>query len=358
MPVLGRARDPGGGRRMLHPLRELTLARVREFMREPEAVFWTFFFPVIMAAALALAFRNRGEEPVRVGVVAGAGADSVAAVLAAWPAVDVRVLSPDSAALALRRGDVMLLVVEGAAGHRFRYDPTRSDSRVARLVVENALQAAAGRTDPMRLELEPVRERGSRYVDFLIPGLIGLNLLSTGLWGVGYAVVQMRKEQLLKRYLSTPLRRSDFLLSFLLARLVFLGFELGFILAFAGLVLDVPVRGSLLLLVALAALAGFSFTALGLLIASRTRTTESVQGWMNLVSVPMWVLSGVFFSSENFPTVMQPFIQVLPLTAAVDAMRAVMLEGAGLLDVAGDTTILLAWGALSLGIALPIFRWR
>lgn len=358
MPVLGRRSAAADGRRMLHPLRELTLARVREFLREPEAVFWTFFFPVIMALALALAFRNRGEEPVQVAVLAGPGADSVAAVLAAWPTVDVRVLPADSAALALRRGEVMLLVTAGEAGHRFRYDPTRQESRIARLVAENALQAAAGRRDPVRMELEPVRERGSRYVDFLIPGLIGLNLMNTGLWSVGFTVVQMRKEQLLKRYLATPLRRSDFLLSFMLARLVFLVFELGFILAFAVFVFGVPVHGPLLLVVALAMLAGFSFTALGLLIASRTRTTESVQGWMNLVSVPMWVLSGVFFSSENFPALMQPFIQVLPLTAAVDALRAVMLEGAGLLDVAGDTTILLAWGAVTLGIALPIFRWR
>lgn len=346
------------GRRLLHPLRELTLARVREFWREPEAVFWTFFFPVVLAVALGLAFRNRGEEPVYVGVLAGAGADSIARVLERTPGVHARVLAADSAALALRRGDVALVLRADSGVYRFRFDPTRPESRIARMVADDALQVAAGRRDPVATRAEHVRERGSRYIDFLIPGLIGLNLLSTGLWGVGFTVVQMRKEQLLKRYISTPLRKSDFLLSFMLARLVFLVAELAVILAFAVLVFKVPIRGSLATLLFVAFLGGFSFTALGLLMASRSRTTEAVQGWMNLASVPMWVLSGVFFSSEHFPALMQPLIRALPLTAVVDALRAIMLEGATLLGVAPQAAVLAAWGVLCVAVALPIFRWR
>lgn len=357
MPVLS-PRSESVGRRTLHPLRELTVARLREFLREPEAVFWTFFFPILLAVALGLAFRNRGEEPVYVGVLAGPRADSVARVLERTPGVHASVLTEDSAALALRRGDVGLVVSAVPDGFRFRFDPTRPESRLARLIADDALQVGAGRTDPVATRAEPVSERGSRYIDFLIPGLIGLNLLSTGLWGVGYTVVQMRKEQLLKRYVSTPMRRSDFLLSFVLARLVFLAVEIAVILGFAILVFGVPILGPLSALLVLAMLGGFAFTALGLLIASRSRTTEGVQGWMNLVSVPMWVLSGVFFSSEHFPAVMQPAIAALPLTAAVDAMRAIMLEGAGLLGVAGEVAVLTAWGMACVAIALPIFRWR
>jgi ABC-type polysaccharide/polyol phosphate export permease len=341
-----------------HPLWQLTMARVREFGREPDAVFWTFFFPIILAVALGLAFRNRGEDPVYVAVRQGAGADSVAALLARSPGVHARVLPDDSAALALRRGDVALVLVPDSGGYTFRYDPTRPESRIARLVSENALQRAAGRTDPVRVRVAQVREPGSRYIDFLIPGLIGFNLLSTGLWGVGFTVVQMRKDQLLKRLAATPVRRSHFLLSFLVSRLFFLAFELLIILGFAVFVFRVPVHGSLLALLLTAVLGAFAFTALGLLIASRARTIESVQGLMNLASLPMWVLSGVFFSTERFPALMQPVIAALPLTAAVDALRAIMLDGASLPGFAGELALLGGWGVLCLGVALPIFRWR
>jgi len=356
--VLGPSGKRGGRGRHYHPLWQLTLARFREFAREPDAVFWTFFFPILLAVALGLAFRNRGEDPVFIAVLREPGADSMAQVLERSPGIHVRVLTADSAAIALRRGDVALLLSRSAAGYVFRYDPTRPESRIARLVSENVLQQAAGRVDPLTTSVEQVREPGSRYIDFLIPGLIGFNLLSTGLWGVGFTVVQMRKEQLLKRFFSTPLRRPHFLLSFMYSRLFFLGAELVLILGFARLAFHVPIRGSLIALVALAVLGAFSFTGLGLLLASRARTIESVQGLMNVASLPMWVLSGVFFSTERFPALMQPLIAALPLTAIVDSLRAVMLDGASLASQAGEIAVLAVWGILCLAVALPIFRWR
>jgi ABC transporter DrrB family efflux protein len=351
------ARGAGRGRDY-HPLWQLTMARVREYAREPDAVFWTFFFPVLLAVALGLAFRNRGEEPVYVAVLRGPGADSVARVLERTPGLHASVLPEDSARLALRRGAVALVLARTAAGYTFGYDPTRPESRLARLVSEDALQRAAGRTDPVATTSAPVRERGSRYIDFLIPGLIGFNLLSTGLWGVGFTVVQMRKEQLLKRLAATPLRRWHFLFSFMLARLFFLAIELLIILGFAVFVFDVPIYGSLLALAGTAVLGAFAFTALGLLIASRARTIEGVQGLMNLASLPMWVLSGVFFSTERFPALMQPLIAALPLTAAVDALRGIMLDGTPVVGLVGELALLAGWGAAALAIALPVFRWR
>ncbi|NJD09544.1 MAG: ABC transporter permease [Gemmatimonadetes bacterium] len=358
MPVLAPARSPSRRRRDYHPLWQLTLARFREFLREPDAVFWTFFFPILLAVALGLAFRNRGEDPVYVALLRQPGADSIARLLERTPGLHARVLPADSAALALRRGSVALVIGRQDGRYTFRYDPSRPESRIARLVSEDALQRAAGRTDPVATTAEQVREPGSRYIDFLIPGLIGFNLLSTGLWGVGFTVVQMRKEQLLKRLFSTPLRRPHFLLSFMFARLFFLAAELALVLSFAYLVFHVPVRGSLFAFAFLAVLGAFCFTSLGLLIASRSRTLEGVQGLMNLASLPMWVLSGVFFSTERFPALMQPLIAALPLTACVDALRAVMIDGAALLSQAGEIGVLAAWGVVCLGIALPIFRWR
>lgn len=340
------------------PLAQLTLAWVRETAREPEAVFWTFFFPILLALALGVAFRRGAPEDVPVAVLAGQGANRTAAVLNDAAGFQARILPEDSAALELRRGAVALVVVPGPEGFEYRYDPTRSESRVARLAVNDVLQEDLGRRDPWPSHDIEITERGSRYIDFLIPGLLGLNLLSTGLWGVGYMVVRMRKDRLLKRYSASPIPRGRFLLGFMLGRLVFLAAELPLLVGFAWLVFGVPVHGSLLLLTGLAVLGAFTFTGIGLLLASRPRTTEAVTGLMNLASLPMWILSGVFFSADNFPASMQPFIQALPLTAMVDSVRAVMLEGATFGAVAGEAGLLLAWGAASGLLAVRIFRWQ
>jgi len=340
-------------------LAQLTLQRVREFAREPEAVFWTFFFPVLIAVALGIAFRGSGEAPVQVAVVDGPGGAALADMLRESGHAEVQLLAERDAADALRRGDVAITLEAAADGSiTYRYDRTREDARHARLVVDDVLQRAAGRTDPRAVTDVLITEKGSRYIDFLIPGLIGLNLLSTGLWGVGYTVVKMRMDRLLKRFATTPVRRSDFLLSFMLGRLGFLGFELLLVLGFAWIAFRVPVRGSILTLAFTATLGAFSFTGLGLLVASRAQTTEAVQGWMNLVSVPMWVLSGVFFSASNFPDAMQPFIQALPLTALNNALRAIMLDGASFVGVGGWNAIVAAWGLVCFVTAVRIFRWK
>ena len=340
-------------------LYHLTRARVMEFAREPEAVFWTFFFPVIMSVALGIAFSGDESAPIPVAVEAGGSSDSLAAVLTASKRIEADVLSAENARGALRRGDVGVIVAIAADGTlRYRYDRARDDSRHARLVIDDVLQRAAGRRDVRATSEEVITEKGSRYIDFLIPGLIGLNLLSTGLWFVGYTAVKMRTDRLLKRFATTPVRRSHFMLSFMLGRLAFLAGELLVVLTFARLAFQVPMRGSVLLVVFIAALGAFTFSGIGLLIASRARTIEGVQGLLNLVSVPMWIMSGVFFSAAHFPDVMQPFIQALPLTALNNALRAVMLDGAGIVDIAGSIANLSLWGATTLAAAVALFRWK
>ena len=341
-----------------NPLVQLSLARFREFVREPEAVFWTFFFPIVLALALGVAFRNRGPEPVHIGVAAGPGADSLVQRLTAGDGIVADVMDSAAATQSLRTGRIALLVVQTDSGITYRYDPTRPESNGARLVTDDALQRGAGRTDVMTAANEHVVERGSRYIDFLIPGLIGLNLLGTGLWSVGYTVVNMRQKQLLKRMFATPLKKSHFLLSFLFARLTFLIAELGVLLLFAAFVFKVPVRGSVVSIVAFCVIGAFAFTGLGLLIASRVKTIEAVQGLMNVASVPMWILSGVFFSADNFPDVMQPFIQALPLTAVNNGLRSMMLEGTSLMANLGSVGIIIAWGIGCFAVAIGIFRWR
>ena len=339
------------------PLVQLTRARVMEFLREPEAIFWVFLFPVLLAVALGVAFRAQPPAPLPVGVEAGPGAAGRQAALAASPRVRPVVLGSEAARAALRSGKLALVVL-ATDPPTYWLDPTRPDSRVARLEADAALQRAAGRADAFTPAEREMRERGSRYVDFLIPGLLGMNLMSTGMWAIGFSLVNQRAGKLLKLFVAAPMRRWHLLAAQILARLVFLALEAGVLVVFAVYALDVPLRGSLLAFAAVAGLGAMTFVGLGLLVAARPRTIEGVSGLMNFAMFPMWIFSGVFFSYERFPEAALPLIRALPLTALVDALRHVMLDGAGLLGVAPELAVLAAWGAICFLAALKLFRWQ
>lgn len=343
-----------------HPMAELTLVRLREYLREPEAVFWTLVFPILLAAGLGLAFRNRPAEQLRVVVAETAdAADSVAAAaLGASPRLTVSILDSGAASTALRQGRTVLVVRPAANGLELMYDPERPESAMARLIADDALQRHAGREDPVALSDRHVSERGWRYIDFVVPGLLGMTIMGTSIWGIGFTIVDARRRKLLKRLIATPMSRAQYLASFVTWRLLLLAVEVTVLVAFGALVFGVPVRGSLVQLAAVALLTGFAFGGIGLLVAARPRTIEGASGLMNLVMLPMWVASGVFFSAANFPDAIQPVIQALPLTAANDALRLTMLEGAGWQAVAPELAILAAWLGVTFPLALRIFRWR
>jgi ABC-type multidrug transport system permease subunit len=341
----------------LSPLRELMMARVRSFLREPEALFWTFVFPILMAVGLGIAFREQPVQRAAVGVERGSAAERFVPALKAAREVEVSVLDPAAAERALRRGDVAVLLA-GTDAVVFRYDPGREESRVARLLADDAVQRASGGTRPVATRDDGERRPGGRYIDWVIPGLIGLNLMSTGMWGLGFGLVQMRQKKQLKRLVSTPMRRRDFLLAQMAARLCFLLLEVPPLLLFAWLAFGVRVQGSVVLLCALIFLGALAFAGIGLLAASRARTIEGVSGVLNVVMLPMFVLSGVFFSASRYPAAVQPFIQALPLTALNDALRAVYNEGHGIAAVVPEVAILAAWAAGAFLLAMRTFRWQ
>ena len=262
---------------------------------------------------------------------------------------------------ALRAGKVSIVVVDGGGGggvRTYRYDPTRPESRVGRALVDDVLQRAEGRTDPTKVKEARVNEPGSRYIDFLIPGLLAFGLMNSGLWGVGFVIVEMRIKKLIKRMVATPMRRSHFLLSFVLMRALFLLGELPILLGFAAFLFHVPIRGSLVLLTALTLFGSLVFAGLGLLCASRAQNTQTVGGLVQLMMLPMTMCSGVFFSSARFPDAIQPLIGVMPLTALIDSLRAVMIDGAGLSAIVRPVAVMAIWALASFAIALRIFRWR
>ncbi len=341
-----------------HPLYQMTLCRFKGFIREPEAVFWTFVFPVLMAAGLGLAFRQRGPDKPHIGVIGDSLMSPVLAAMRRDTTVVVEAYSDSAGAKALRTGKVAVLVAPSGNGVKYIYDPGRGDATTAKLIADRAVQNGAGRKDVVPASDSYVSEKGSRYIDFFLPGLLGMNLMGSGIWGIGFAIVTARSQKLLKRYMATPMKRSHYLLSFLLSRFIFLILEVATLLAFGHFAFGVPLRGSPIALAVICMLSAFSFTSIGLLVATRATTTEGVSGLMNFVMLPMWILSGVFFSSANFPSVAQPVIKALPLTAVNDALRANMLEGASLTAVAPELLIIVAWMVVGFAVALRIFRWR
>ncbi len=338
------------------PLVQLTLARIRGFFREPSAVFWTFAFPVLLTIALGIAFRSRPPDPVRIAVEAGPGAEQARAALAAGRDVAAEVLDPAAAHAALRTGRVSIVVVPGMPP-TYRHDPTRPESRLARAVADDLLQRAAGRPDVLAPRDALVTEPGTRYVDFLVPGLVGMNIMSAGMWGIGWVIVEDRQKKLLRRMVATPMRRSEYLLAFVIVRLLFLVLEVPVLVGFGMIAFGIPLRGSVLTLGAVAVLGALAFSGLGLLVASRAKNTQTASGLMNLVMMPMFVLSGVFFSADHFPAALQPFVRALPLTALNDAFRAVMNEGAGVAAILPQAALLAAVAVVTFALSLRLFRW-
>jgi ABC-type multidrug transport system permease subunit len=338
----------------LSSLYQLTMVRFRLFLREPEAIFWIFIFPILLAAGLGIAFRNRPADVLQVG----ATTSQLTQALATDKGLKATTIDEAAGTHALATGDILLLAIQKPDGVEYKYDDTNPDARAARLVADRAVQAAAGQREAVHSGNQLVHETGARYIDFVVPGLLGMNLMGSAIWGLGFSIVEARQKKLLKRLVASPMPRWQYLASFLLSRLVMLVIEIAAFLGFARLVFGVPFRGSLVQLAFLCVLTSLSFSALGLLIASRAKTMEAASGLMNLVMLPMWILSGVFFSATRFPAVIQPVVRALPLTAAIDALRGNMLQGMNLGQLVIPVGILFAWLVVPFAVSLRIFRWR
>ncbi len=338
------------------PFRELFLARMHEFAREPEVVFWVFGFPLLLAIGLGIAFRNKPPDVIAVAVEAGPRAEETQRTLAKEAGFRAEIAEGAEARRNLRLGRVSLVVVPGETTE-YRFDPTRPESLLARARVDEVLQRAAGRADPIAAKDVATTEPGARYIDFLIPGLLGMNIMSGGMWGIGFMIVEMRSRKLLKRLVATPMRKTHFLGAVMTSRMILVFLEMILLLVFGRLVFGMIVQGQVWVIALLSTLGAFVFAGLGLLVASRARKIETVSGLINLVMMPMFVLSGIFFSAERFPAVVQPFVKALPLTALNDSLRAVILDGAGLPSQLPRIGVLALWGAASFTLSLRLFRW-
>jgi hypothetical protein len=343
-----------------HAFTQLVLVRLREFLREPHAIFWVYGFPIILAVSLGMAFANAEPVPPVVDVQGSEDQTAVRELLKVLNEHNFKASAHDKEACAqrLRTGASDITLVPGRPGPSYVYDKTREKSVMARYWVDSVLarEAAGNTVPPPQVIDDPLV--GSRYIDFLLPGLMGLNIMGGGLWGVGFLIVDMRVKKLFKRFLATPMNRADFLWAIFTARMVFVFPEMLTLLLVGWLGFGVPIVGNPLTLAVVIVVGVLAFDGIGLLIACRVEKLETASGLMNLVMLPMWIVSGTFFSAKRFPDAMQPLVQALPLTQLNDALREVMLEGASLLDVGRHLAILGVWTVVTFALALRFFKWR
>src|SRR5208283_1942544 len=335
-------------------LYQLSIMRFRLTLREPEAIFWVFIFPILLAVGLGIAFRNRPADVLQVA----ATTSQLTRAMATDKGLTATTMDEPTGSRALASGSILLLAIQQPDGVAYKYDDSNPDARTARLLADRAIQSAAGRRDAISSVNRQIHEPGARYIDFVVPGLLGMNLMGSAIWGMGFSIVESRQKKLLKRLVASPMPRWQYLASYLLSRLAMLVIEVVGFLGFARLVFGVPFRGSLWQLGLLCVLTSLAFSALGLLVSSRAKTMEAASGLMNLVMLPMWILSGIFFSATRFPLAIQPLVRALPLTAAIDAMRGNMLQGMNLGQMMVPVGILLAWFVVPFAVSLRIFRWR
>ncbi|MEL7497880.1 MAG: ABC transporter permease [Planctomycetota bacterium] len=344
-----------------NPIWALTLARLREFTRQPEALFWVYFFPVLMVLVLGVAFRNKPQETIAIDVLQNDFSESVTSHLEESKTFKITVVDEQESKQRLRTGKTLLLITANDASLQsidYQFDPARPGSTMARNDVDQTLQRAAGREDVIATTNVEFQEPGGRYVDFLVPGLLAMGLMGGGLWGVGFAIVDMRIRKVLKRFMATPMKRTHFLIAMMCSRLVFMWPQIIILLVFSYFVFGVQIYGNWLSIALIILLGAIQFAGIGLLVASRAKTLETVSGLMNLVMLPMWTLCGIFFSYENFPEIFHPFIRWLPLTPIIDALRALMNEGRSITTLWFELGVMAVWAVVPFFVALLIFRWN
>jgi ABC-type multidrug transport system permease subunit len=342
-----------------HPLWRLTVSRMREDFRERDTIFWLYCFPILMVIVLGGVFQQRPQQII-VDVAAGPNAEKLAETLNSRETFIAEIHDEPSYLQRLRTGKSTLVVKAGEgtdAEYEYVFDPTRPESASARNSVDDVLQRAAGRKDSVAVRDTRFDEPGGRYVDFLVPGLLAIQIMGGGFWGVGFVAVDYRRRKLLKCFLGTPMRKRDFLGALVFSRLLFLATQVLVLVWLAWLMFGVTIVGSVWAVGFLTLLGSLAFSGIALVVASRARSTETVYGLSYLVMLPMWLFSGIFVSTSLFPEAAQTLVQLLPLTPLVDSLRAVMQEGATLASQWLQVVMLLAWTVVSCAAAVRWFRW-
>ena len=370
---------------------QLILANIRELIREPGVLFWGIIFPILMSLGLGIAFTKKKDVITEVAVIgrsdlfspkindtskiaqflrfnhAVSMTDAKGVQLMKLKITDEKLgnttftflpLDWPQAMRELKRGRVNLILEQKNDSVRYNFDPMNPDAQLAYLKLTKMLGSSEQLAGSRDSDVKPLTISGTRYIDFLIPGLIAMGVMMSSLWGVSYAIIERRSKKLLRRMVATPMKRSNFLIALITVRLLMNFVEAGLLLLFSWLVFNITIQGSVAALLAIFIAGNIAFAGISILLSSHTAKTEIGNGLVNAVSMPMMVLSGIFFSYHNFPEWAVPSIRMFPLTMMTDGIRSIMIEGAGFAVIALPVSILSGMGILFFVAGMKIFKWH
>jgi ABC-2 type transport system permease protein len=366
----------------LNSLIQLILIHYREFIREPGILFWSIIFPVLMAWVLGIAFSKKNELVQQVAFIEDSlnmnkelrhflndavyidipekkgpdyfgktiqneklGKTSYRFLLTDW----------DGGLMLLKRGQANLILMEYPDSLEYFFDPINPQAKMAYVMLSSAIN-----DENLVYEtasINTLTQKGNRYIDFLIPGLMAMGVMNSLLWGMSYALIDMRSKKLMRRMVATPMKRSEFLISIFIARLSITVFEALLLLTFAIAYFHIAIQGSLPAFILIFLAGNIAFSGIAILISCRTANSRIGTGLINVISLPMMVLSGIFFSYHNFPDFAIPIIRRFPLAMMADSLRSVFIEGAGIVQVSLNATMLCLLGIICFAIGLRTFKW-
>jgi ABC-type multidrug transport system permease subunit len=364
------------------PIVQLILLNFREFYREPGILFWAFVFPIAMAWGLGIAFTHKPEQKRDIALIQQLNNPdtSFSKILKLYSKPEfskkdntlrfvIRTgtkktgftifrfipVNWSKASKMLKQGSIVIILEEKDGKLNYNYDPYNTDAQLTYMQLSSLIKNGNANVD--EAEIKPITQFGSRYIDFLIPGLIAMNLMMSTMWGISYTLIETRSKKLLRRMVATPMRKSSFLMAQIIARFVLNLIEATIVFTFAYYYFGITISGSYLALAIIYLMGMLCFSGISILVSSRTSNTYIGNGLINAVVMPMMLLSGIFFSYHNFPDAVVPYIQALPLTMFADAMRAIFIEGAGFADVWIQTFVLGVIGLSTFIVGLKIYKW-
>ncbi len=353
----------------MQQLIQMILVQIREFYRNPGILFWTLGFPILMAWGLGIAFTKQGE-PVK--HVAWVKENSSSVVMSNFIGADLnhKKIGNDKSGYTdyifekaiwneaiqmIKRGKVSLIILEKGDSLQYQLDPKNPEAQLAQLQISYALKNGNITADSN--EIRTFSQVGTRYIDFLIPGLMAMNIMMSCMWGISYTLIDRRGKKLLRRMVATPMNKSLFLFSHLITRVIMSFIEATLLLTFAYLYFDISIQGSYAALISMIIAGNIIFFGLAVLTSSRTSNTQIGNGLINVVVMPMMVSSGIFFSYHNFPDWITPVIEKMPLTLMADSIRSIFIEGAGFSQAWPALAILVGTGTLFYLVGLKIYKW-
>jgi len=356
---------------------QLIIIHFKELLREPGVLFWGIGFPILMAWGLGIAFTGEREIRKDIALVKFSGENKVASFLKEHAEKNpdgtylftindpvfgrniFRFVPLDSldASLGVKRGIYQLMIDDSADSTFFYLDPANPEARLLQLQIATLLGERHEDDTFSGGNIIPLEVKGTRYIDFLVPGLVAMNIMMACMWGMSWTIIERRKGNMLRRMIVTPVNRQNILLGLMTARITMNFVEAILLILFAWLYFDIEIQGSITALVMVFFAGNFAFTGIAILTSSRTSNTEVGNGIINFVNMPMMILSGIFFSYHNFPEWSIPVIQNLPLTLLADSMRSIINEGAGVAAVLDKTVIMGIIGAVTFGLGLKMFKW-